>query len=81
MPAVTVRNIPGDLYQALKQAARAHHRSLNGEIVACLETARVRLQSDPDATLARIDAQRNALPAMKPLSDALLDDARAQGRA
>ena len=37
MATITVRNIPDDLYQRLKQAAKTNHRSINGEIIACIE--------------------------------------------
>lgn len=39
MPAtITLKNIPDAIYEQLKQAAEAHHRSLNSEVIACLET-------------------------------------------
>lgn len=37
MANVTVKNIPDDLYEQLKQAAEAHHRSVNSELIHCLE--------------------------------------------
>ncbi len=37
MPAITVKNIPAPLYAQLKTAAKIHRRSLNNEIIACLE--------------------------------------------
>ena len=37
MPAITVRNIPKSIYESLKHAAQVHHRSINSEIIACLE--------------------------------------------
>ena len=37
MATVTFKNIPDDLYQQLKQAADAHHRSINSELIHCLE--------------------------------------------
>lgn len=37
MPAITVKNIPDDLYNNLKLAAQVNHRSINSEIIACLE--------------------------------------------
>ena len=37
MPAITVKNIPTQLYEQLKVAAQIHRRSLNNEIIACLE--------------------------------------------
>lgn len=37
MATITLKNIPDDLYNQLKQAAKAHHRSVNSELIFCLE--------------------------------------------
>ena len=37
MPALTLKNIPDKLYLQLKEVAKAHHRSLNSEILYCIE--------------------------------------------
>jgi plasmid stability protein len=38
MPAtITLKNIPDELYDRLKEVANIHHRSINGEVIACLE--------------------------------------------
>ena len=38
MPAnLTLKNIPDEIYANLKVAAETHRRSLNSEIIACLE--------------------------------------------
>lgn len=37
MPSFTIKNIPDELYEHLKQAASAHHRSVNSELIYCLE--------------------------------------------
>jgi len=37
MPAITLKNIPDSLYAQLKTAAGTHHRSLNSEILYCVE--------------------------------------------
>ena len=37
MATLTVKNIPDDLYELLKEAASVHRRSLNSEILVCLE--------------------------------------------
>jgi antitoxin FitA len=37
MPAITLKNIPDSLYAQLKVAANLHHRSLNREIIYCVE--------------------------------------------
>lgn len=45
MPSVTVKNIPAGLYDHLKQLARSNRRSINSEIIVCLERALNRRQS------------------------------------
>ena len=37
MATVTFKNIPDDLYEKLKQSASTHHRSVNSELIHCLE--------------------------------------------
>lgn len=39
MPAIHVRNVPTETLQALSRRAKAHHRSVQGEIRAILEAA------------------------------------------
>lgn len=39
MPSITVKNIPEDLYDLLKQRAEANRRSINSEIIVCIEQA------------------------------------------
>lgn len=37
MPDITVKNIPDELYNKVSEQAKANHRSINSEIIACLE--------------------------------------------
>ncbi len=37
MSSITVKNIPEDLYKRLKLRAAANHRSINSEIIVCIE--------------------------------------------
>ena len=39
MPTLTVKNIPEDLYVQLKQVAALNRRSINSEIIVCIEKA------------------------------------------
>ncbi|MGK5092180.1 Arc family DNA-binding protein [Deltaproteobacteria bacterium TL4] len=39
MPTITIKNIPEKIHQKLKQNASQNHRSLNNEIIACLESS------------------------------------------
>ena len=35
---LTLKNIPDDVYLRLKEQAKMHRRSLNREVIVCLET-------------------------------------------
>lgn len=37
MPALTIKNIPDELYNELKNVAGMHRRSINSEVIICLE--------------------------------------------
>lgn len=39
MATVTVKNIPDELYDRLKSVAEINRRSLNSEIIVCIENA------------------------------------------
>jgi plasmid stability protein len=51
MPSITVKNIPTELYTLLKLAAKQSRRSLNSEIIACIERSVRSQQLDPDQFL------------------------------
>jgi plasmid stability protein len=42
MPNITLKNIPDDLYAALKKSAELNRRSLNSEILVCIEKTLVK---------------------------------------
>lgn len=79
MPTITVKNIPPDLYERLKNAAQIHRRSLNNQIITYLENALRSERVDPQAFLARLNAlhQEMSLP---PLTDQLLENGKEFGR-
>lgn len=58
MPNLNLKNIPDALYERLKLAARANHRSLNSELIACLEKNLGAVPVDIDAQLASARALR-----------------------
>ena len=37
MQSITLKNIPEEIHKSLKVMAKMHHRSLNNEIINCLE--------------------------------------------
>ena len=58
MPTITIKNIPEDLYERLKEAARAHRRSINSEVIVCIERAVCSRRIDVEAELAAARALR-----------------------
>ncbi len=58
---ITLKNIPAPLYEQLKQSAQLHHRSLNSEIIACLERMLMPLQMTTEERLARVREVRQEL--------------------
>ncbi|MSP12538.1 MAG: Arc family DNA-binding protein [Chloroflexi bacterium] len=79
MPTITVKNIPGDLYERLKQSAAAHHRSINSEIIVCIERAVQSSSIDLQTILAQARASR-AKTASYTLTDEEILQAKAAGR-
>lgn len=39
MPTLTIKNVPPDLHERLKESARRHRRSMNSEAITLLERA------------------------------------------
>jgi plasmid stability protein len=61
---ITLKNIPDDLYNRLKEVAELHHRSLNMEVIACLERTLLPTHVTPDERIARARSLRARLPAV-----------------
>lgn len=80
MPAtITLKNIPDDIYARLKEAADAHHRSLNSEVIACLERTLLPTRVSAQERLARARQLRQSLTAGAFKADEI-DGAIDQGR-
>lgn len=79
MPSITVKNIPSEIYAKLKQSAEISHRSINSEIIACIERA-VRSQPvNPDLLLANARKLRTKT-ASYPIKDGEFTQAKGAGR-
>ncbi len=79
MATITLKGIPDDLYALLKQRAAEHRRSINSEVLVCLERALRSQRADPQVMLARADAVRERLR-MPPVTEQALKDAKSAGR-
>ena len=79
MPTITLKNIPDPLYEKLKEAAHINHRSLNSEILYCVERTLNTYKIDVDEHI-RIARQLRAKTAKYPISDEQINKAKIQGR-
>lgn len=77
MPSITIKGISATLHERLKDIARRHHRSLQNEIIACLE----RYAEQPPRSKAELMAEaarlRGKLP---PVDHGLVDRYKRSGR-
>ncbi len=79
MPALTIKNIPDDLYIRLKEAAQAHHRSMNSEILYCVERTLVPHKIDVSEHIS-VARKLREKTADYPLTDYELNAAKNEGR-
>lgn len=79
MPTFTVKNIPADIFEKLKQAAETNRRSINSEIIACIERATRSHPIDPDLLLSNARKIRSKT-ASHPITADEFDQAKAIGR-
>lgn len=62
MATVTLKNIPDDLYDQIKQSALTNRRSINSEIITCIEKTLRGRKKDPKTVLAAARALRKKIP-------------------
>ncbi len=79
MPTLTIKNIPEDLYAQLKQYAKINRRSLNSEVILCIERAVRSRKIQPEVYLARARQLREKT-AQYQISDDEFNAAKAVGR-
>jgi len=62
MPALTIKNIPTDLYNELKSVASKHHRSINSEVIVRLKHTLFPSKISPDDFLYNVQKLRSSIP-------------------
>ncbi len=78
MPSITIKNIPKPVYSKLKKQAEAQRRSMNSEIIACLERSVEPKRVSPDEVLRQARMMREKVRGS--LSAEEIRDAIDQGR-
>jgi plasmid stability protein len=79
MATLTIKNIPEMVYRRLKRQAAKRRRSLNQEIIACLEQSSGTAPVDPVTFLAQARDLRHAVKG-RPLTERRLRQLKSVGR-
>ena len=79
MPTITLKNVPNELYEALKLRAKLHRRSLDSEIITILEHVTMPQPVGVDAILAEAQQIREKTKGYF-LNDELLQRMKDEGR-
>ena len=79
MPAITLKNVPTDLYQLIKKSASLNFRSINSEILFHLNKTLGYKPIDSEQLLERIEKLQKRVSIPK-LSNKMLDLAKNEGR-
>lgn len=78
MPTLTLKDVPVELHRRLKARAEQNGRSLNREVIECLEAAFGAVAVDVDAVIAEARAIRRSLKHR--LTNREIDRLKRQGR-
>lgn len=80
MHTITVKNIPSELYERLRNSAAENRRSINSEIIVCIERAICSQRTTPpDVTLVRARELRKKTSS-HPLTDDEFTQLKSVGR-
>jgi antitoxin FitA len=79
MPNLTIKNLPDGIYECLRRSAELHRRSINDEVISCLETVLAPTLLTTAEKLARARAVRATIIG-KRFNHKLVADFKAVGR-
>ncbi len=61
MQTITVKNMPSDIHSSLKYMAKINRRSLNNEIIYCLEKYTKMTRLDPSVIISKARSVRSRI--------------------
>lgn len=61
MATLTLKSLPDRIHKKLKKRALQHHRSLNSEVIACLESSLENEKVDVNSLLAKAQKLRSQM--------------------
>ncbi len=80
MAVLTLKNVPDELVERLKQQAKQNRRSLNQEALLRLERSLAGRRRSAEETVASLRRFHKGLADLPPLTDKFLDRAKREGR-
>lgn len=78
MTTITIKNIPESLHKALKKRSALNRRSLNKEVISCLEEVLIPRKISVDDFLVEVRKNREKLKVN--LTDEILEESKNQRR-
>jgi len=79
MPAITIKNVPNELYDDIKKSASKNLRSINNEIIFRLKKTLSHRKTNPNHLIAKID-KINSIISLPNLNDDFISNAKNEGR-
>lgn len=79
MPAITIKNVPDELYDDIKKSASKNLRSINNEIIFRLRKTLYHRKTNPNHLISKID-KINSIISLPPLNDDFISNAKNKGR-
>ena len=79
MPAITIKNVPSELYDDIKKSASKNLRSINNEIIYRLKRTLSHRKINPNRLFSRID-KINSQISLPTLNNDFIFNAKNQGR-
>jgi plasmid stability protein len=80
MATLTLKNVPEELVEQLKDEAKQNRRSLNQEALSRLESSVALRKRSAEETIGALRRLHEKLSYMRPLTAAFVDRAKRQGR-
>lgn len=80
MSTLTLKNVPEELVEQLKNEAKQNRRSLNQEALSRLESSVALRKRSVEETIVALRRLHEKLSYMKPLTASFVDRAKRQGR-
>jgi plasmid stability protein len=78
MASILLKNIPKEIHAEVKRRARRNRRSINGEIISCLESVLRVYPCEPAVELGEVRQLRSQVKGF--LTGRLLEELKSEGR-